>query len=64
MAKAVVLLILFLIIKNIFAYIRNGMNLNPELLKTGDNIWAGNDYIDYNPDQNYGIVMVEAPLDV
>lgn len=40
------------------------MNLNPELLKTGDNIWAGNDYIDYNPDQNYGIVKVEAPLDV
>ena len=62
MAKALVLFILFLIVKNIFGYIRDGMNLYPELIKTSGNIWAGNDYIDYNPDQNYGTVLIEAPL--
>lgn len=58
-----VLLILFLLIRNIFGLVRDEMVLYPELLKTSVNIWAGNDYIDYNPDQNSGSVYIEAPVE-
>lgn len=61
MAKGIgMLLILFLLIKNLYGLLRDGMLLYPEFLKTSANIWEGNDYIDYNPDQNHGIVFVEA----
>lgn len=38
------------------------MLLYPEFLKTSANVWEGNDYIDYNPDQTHGIVYVEAAV--